>query len=157
MKNSTNNIGFDLRIHFLDNQQLRFSNSKISIVSESENQFFVLDPNSVASYEKNLIEIENLKTKNKKYVFLKNCNVLVSDNNIWVNSSNKKNLYEKTNKKINNKEKIKTLSKELAEFNLMQKIGIDFEDFLKISEIEYQIYKEQMKELFKLEEFEHEK
>ncbi|QJB71546.1 MSC_0621 family F1-like ATPase epsilon subunit [Mycoplasma sp. 1654_15] len=149
---ANNNI-FGLEIHFLNNQTFETRKAEIFINIEDSDEWFKPNPKTIGSYERILIWVRDLVADNSKYIFLKNCNILVKDKEIFINSLNEKRIFVKTTHKKNNyKKHIQSLKQEILYLNSMQKVGIEINEFIRLEHLEDEFYIWAMSDLLGLKE-----
>lgn len=148
MRKNKNN--FKILINFLDNYKTKIYSGLVYVNLDQEDDWVLLENNSLASYDYVLIKIKDLNNKEEKYCFLKNANIIIRDNVININNSNRINFYKKSNQKINNKNSIKETEIKFNLLESMQKLGLNIDQYIELNELKNKLYTLKMQKLFNL-------
>ncbi|WP_434326950.1 hypothetical protein V2P38_03630 [Mesomycoplasma hyorhinis] len=148
---------FGLEIHFLHNQTYESRKAEVFINIEDSEEWFKPNAKTIGSYERILIHVKDLITNQDRYFFLKNCNILVKDEEIFINSLNRKRVFRKsTHKTIDYKKQIQELKQDILYLTSLQKIGIEINEYIKLERLEDEYYIWTLSDLLNLKEDENE-
>ncbi|MGZ9414407.1 MSC_0621 family F1-like ATPase epsilon subunit [Mycoplasma sp. AC157] len=138
MKNNLNL--YSITINFIDNSILKVWNSSLELYFKEEFKWNEIEKKSLACFEQILIKIKE-KNKEEKYLFLKNANFIILDNEIIINSLNEQEIYKLSKEKNNDSALIKKQKKELDLIKSLNKLSFNLDNTIKEKELIFSLYK----------------
>ncbi|WFQ90061.1 MSC_0621 family F1-like ATPase epsilon subunit [Mycoplasma feriruminatoris] len=147
---------FNVTINFIENKNVtKFESCQVYFNVDQEGEWQLLNENAVLGYEILLLKLVVLDQRTK-YLFVKNTNIIVNNNQIIINTLSRPKFFYKTNlKKLYYKE-LAEVNKQVKQLETIQKIGLDINSFLNLSELKNQQYILKMKNFFSLKEEQYE-
>ncbi|WP_434336003.1 hypothetical protein V2P56_01585 [Mycoplasma capricolum subsp. capricolum] len=147
---------FNVTINFIENKSvMKFNSCQVYFNVDQEDEWQLLNENAVLGYEILLLKLVFLDQRTK-YLFVKNTNIIVNNNQITVNTLSKPKFFFKTNLKKLYLQELNEVNKKVKQLETIQKIGLDISTFLQLSELKNQQYVLKMKNFFKLKEEQYE-
>ncbi|WP_434328893.1 hypothetical protein V2P69_01875 [Mycoplasma capricolum subsp. capricolum] len=147
---------FNVTINFIENKSvMKFNSCQVYFNVDQEDEWQLLNENAVLGYEILLLKLVFLDQRTK-YLFVKNTNIIVNNNQITINTLSKPKFFFKTNLKKLYLQELNEVNKKVKQLETIQKIGLDISTFLQLSELRNQQYILQMKNFFKLKEEQYE-
>lgn len=147
------NEDFGLEIQFLNHQSFETRKAQIFINIDESDDWFQVSLHTIGAYKRILIKVNDLVDNSIKYFFLKNSSILIKEKEVVINSLNKKRVFQNSsNKKLNYKNQIKELKKEILYLESMQKIGVEINDYIKLENFKDQLYIYSLSDLLNLKE-----
>lgn len=144
--------GFKTSISFLFNKKIDFFNSKVYINVGEENDWIELTNNSIFGYEIVLLKIIDQELNSKKYMFAKNANIIVENNEIKINTFSELCFYKAIKVKNLHSKELKEITKKVNQVEAMQHMGLDLKTFLELKKMKQEHYILKMKYLLRLRE-----
>ncbi|WP_434334357.1 hypothetical protein V2P43_02615 [Mycoplasma capricolum subsp. capricolum] len=147
---------FNVTINFIENKSvMKFNSCQVYFNVDQEDEWQLLNENAVLGYEILLLKLVILDQRTK-YLFVKNTNIIVNNNQITINTLSKPKFFFKTNLKKLYLQELNEVNKKVKQLETIQKIGLDISTFLQLSELKNQQYVLKMKNFFKLKEEQYE-
>ncbi|WP_434336454.1 MSC_0621 family F1-like ATPase epsilon subunit [Mycoplasma capricolum] len=147
---------FNVTINFIENKSvMKFNSCQVYFNVDQEDEWQLLNENAVLGYEILLLKLVFLDQRTK-YLFVKNTNIIVNNNQITINTLSKLKFFFKTNLKKLYLQELNEVNKKVKQLETIQKIGLDISTFLQLSELKNQQYVLKMKNFFKLKEEQYE-
>ncbi|WP_434324372.1 MSC_0621 family F1-like ATPase epsilon subunit [Mycoplasma capricolum] len=147
---------FNATINFIENKSvMKFNSCQVYFNVDQEDEWQLLNENAVLGYEILLLKLVFLDQRTK-YLFVKNTNIIVNNNQITINTLSKPKFFFKTNLKKLYLQELNEVNKKVKQLETIQKIGLDISTFLQLSELKNQQYVLKMKNFFKLKEEQYE-
>ncbi|KIM13488.1 MSC_0621 family F1-like ATPase epsilon subunit [Mycoplasma capricolum] len=147
---------FNVTINFIENKSvMKFNSCQVYFNVDQEDEWQLLNENAVLGYEILLLKLVFLDQRTK-YLFVKNTNIIVNNNQITINTLSKPKFFFKTNLKKLYLQELNEVNKKVKQLETIQKIGLDISTFLQLSELKNQQYVLKMKNFFKLKEEQYE-
>ncbi|WBX35988.1 MSC_0621 family F1-like ATPase epsilon subunit [Mycoplasma capricolum] len=147
---------FNVTINFIENKSvMKFNSCQVYFNVDQEDEWQLLNENAVLGYEILLLKLVFLDQRTK-YLFVKNTNIIINNNQITINTLSKPKFFFKTNLKKLYLQELNEVNKKVKQLETIQQIGLDISTFLQLSELKNQQYVLKMKNFFKLKEEQYE-
>ncbi|WP_027334138.1 MSC_0621 family F1-like ATPase epsilon subunit [Mycoplasma elephantis] len=146
---------FKIIINFKNKTSLIIPKGKMSINNLMESEDWEeLDDNSIANTELSLCRIYD-KRKNKTiYIFLKNANIIVLNNIVNIITFKSKKIYYEAIKRNRYTKEINELSQQIKKQKLLKNIGLNINEYIKMEELEEELFILKQKQEYNLTEME---
>ncbi|WGI37004.1 MSC_0621 family F1-like ATPase epsilon subunit [Mesomycoplasma lagogenitalium] len=149
MKNINKQL-FHIEIRFINNFKFNFWKSHIEFYLKEEFKWVSLEQDSLVSFENILIKITDTTSKQISYIFLENCNMIILNNKVFINSLNLKNIYQESKKTKFDDENIKKINEKLTDIKWNSKLKTKLDDLIVKSQLITNKYKQELINEFKL-------
>ncbi|AJK51403.1 MSC_0621 family F1-like ATPase epsilon subunit [Mycoplasma capricolum] len=147
---------FNVTINFIENKSvMKFNSCQVYFNVDQEDEWQLLNENAVLGYEILLLKLVFLDQRTK-YLFVKNTNIIINNNQITINTLSKPKFFFRTNLKKLYSQELNEVNKQVKQLETIQQIGLDISNFLQLSELKNQQYVLKMKNFFKLKEEQYE-
>ncbi|CCP24361.1 MSC_0621 family F1-like ATPase epsilon subunit [Mycoplasmopsis cynos] len=144
----------NINITYLNGKNIQFNDYEIFINHNDEDNWVVLDKNSVGSYSKVLLRFRNKKLNNEFYTFLESVSFIADMENIDIKTFSSQNFYKKAKKTKNQRGELAELKKKMREISSNQHFGWIIDEVIEMDELENSYFICLMKNLLNIEEVE---
>lgn len=146
---ATNNT-FKININFIGNKSLLIRNGQLFINVDDEDDWALADLNSIMAYENTVVKIKDLDENKEFFLFLINTNIIVTDNEIKINTFNKMEIYKQNKKSKFDKVLIKEVMDKINYYESLQKIGLSLDQFMEEKLLKQKLYILKMEQNLKI-------
>ncbi|WP_029608699.1 MSC_0621 family F1-like ATPase epsilon subunit [Mycoplasma simbae] len=151
------NRGLEIEINSLASVPLTFKNANLYFNIDAENDFKLVNTQSLSSFDKTIIKIQNLNDNKEFYVFLTNTNIVIKDNKATINTFSRVVLYEQNKEffaKQSSKDILKDINAEISFLTASQSIGLRIDEATRLNVLKRQQFELKMKQKLFLVEYE---
>lgn len=146
---ATNNT-FKININFIGNKNLLIRNGQLFINVDDEDDWALANLNSIMAYENTVVKIKDLDNNKEFFLFLINTNIIVTDNEIKINTFNKMEIYKQNKKAKFDKVLIKEVMNKINYYESLQKIGLSLDQFMEEKLLKQKLYILKMEQNLKI-------
>ncbi|PZW01475.1 MSC_0621 family F1-like ATPase epsilon subunit [Metamycoplasma auris] len=141
---------FNIKINFIDSKVLEIKKAKLYINVDEDDDWILIDSNSIMAYEYVMIKINDLDEDKTFYLFLLNPNIVIKDNRITINTFSKKVIYKQTKEKIDKKDEIKEVLKKIEYYQSLQILGLNLDQFMELKILKQKLALLNLEQKFRL-------
>ncbi|CRH45548.1 Uncharacterised protein [Chlamydia trachomatis] len=102
------------------------------------------------AYENTVVKIKDLDENKEFFLFLINTNIIVTDNEIKINTFNKMEIYKQNKKSKFDKVLIKEVMDKINYYESLQKIGLSLDQFMEEKLLKQKLYILKMEQNLKI-------
>ena len=136
---------YKLNIAFLNGTKFSSPKVKIFINVNEEDEFTELENNSICSFDHVLLKIKDIENNKNLFLFLKDANILIENQQINISSCSTKQFYVSLLKKIDFKKEINILE-------LKKNFGLSIDEYIELENLKEKHYILNLREILNLTE-----
>ncbi|MBN0970629.1 MSC_0621 family F1-like ATPase epsilon subunit [Mycoplasma phocoeninasale] len=137
-------------INFLKNQPIEIISGNLYINISDDEDWEILDNDSISNFEHSIIKIFDTVAKKEFFMFLVNASITIKNNIAQINTFSNSRIFIKDKKKVNYKEQIRSINKEINDLEILKNIGMGIDDFITLEEYKSQLYELKMMQFLNL-------
>ncbi len=143
---------YKLNIAFLNGTKYSSPKVKIFINVNEEDEFIELENNSICSFDHVLLKIKDIENNKDLFLFLKDVNILIENQQINISSCSTKQFYISLLKKIDFKKELSIIKKQINILELKKNFGLSIDEYIKLENLKEKHYILNLREILNLTE-----
>ncbi|WP_152414853.1 MSC_0621 family F1-like ATPase epsilon subunit [Metamycoplasma auris] len=141
---------FNLKINFIDSKILEIKNAQLFINVDEDDDWILIDSNSIMAYEYVMIKVNDLDEQKTFYLFLLNTNIVIKENQITINTFSKKTIYKESKEKVDKNQEIKEIAKKIEYYQSLQILGLSLDQFMELKILKQKLALLNLEQKFRL-------